>query len=302
MIRARRRVLRANVPAGRLALSRPSRLPSPPAGAHQPAEAYVAPAVSSTAEAYFLGTFKLVVRGAELTCWKSGRARQLFQFLALHRNRPIPRETLLETLWPDPDAAAPDTSLKVAAHALRQTFAQAPGCDLRLETGEVGYTLSVPNLWLDIEEFQQLTARARTLERQDEMAGALAAHQAAVELYGGHFIAESYDDWVLLRRESLKDRYLLSVARLADAALDRRDYHGCLLYCQKLLEHDSCREDAYRRIMLCHARLGQPTRVRSWYELCVRTLRTELEAEPEPETTWLFERALRGEFDVQMAV
>ena len=266
------------------------------------ARLYVAPAAPPLAEAYFLGNFRLVVAGTELTSWKSGRARQLFQYLALQRNRPVPRETLLETLWSDPDAVAPDTSLKVAVHALRQTLAQAPGCGLRLETTEAGYTLAASTLWVDIEEFQQLTARAHFLERQDEQASALAAHRAAVDMYSGHFIAESYDDWVLLRRESLKDRYLLSVAKLADAAFDCRDYHGCLLYCEKLLEHDPCREDAYRRIMLCHARLGHPTRVRSWYELCIRTLRTELEAEPEPETHWLYERACRGEFDIELAV
>ena len=264
--------------------------------------AYLERQAQPNVSAYCLGSFKLVLDGAELSCWKSGKARQLFQYLLLHRNRPMPRETLMEALWPNPEAAAPSTSLKVAVHALRQTLGQASRSDLGLETSEAGYALVAPNLWLDVEEFQRLTAQAHALERQDNQTAALAAYESAVNLYQGQFIADSYDDWVLLRRESLKDQYLFSVARLADAAFDRHDYHGCLFYCQRLLEHDPCREDAYRRMMLCHARLGQPTRVRSWYELCVRTLRSELEVDPEPETKWLFERALRGEFAIQLAV
>lgn len=299
----RRRILRASSSPNRLASARlPVSMRSGSVQLHEAARPYAAPVAPPAVAAYFLGNFKLLLAGVELSCWKSGRARQLFQYLALHRNRPIPRETLLEALWPDPDAAAPETSLKVAVHALRQTFNQAPSCGLQLETSEAGYMLVAPSIWVDIEEFLRLTTTAHSLERQDEQASALAAHQAAVDLYGGQFIADSYEDWVLLRRESLKDRYLLSVARLADAAYDRHDYHGCLLQCQKLLEHDPCREDAYRRMMLCHARLGQPTRVRSWYDVCVRTLHTQLEAEPEPETKWLFERALRGEFAIQLAV
>jgi DNA-binding SARP family transcriptional activator len=249
-----------------------------------------------------LGHFTLAVDGVEVTSWTSGKARQLFQYLVINRNRPNPREALMEALWPNPEAVAPETSLKVAAHALRQTLKQVPdSLNLGIHTSGTGYMLSAPNLWLDVEEFQRLSAEAHALERKDDQNAALAAHRSAVALYKGPFIAELYDDWTMLRREALKDQYLLSLGRLADAAFDHRDYLGCLLDSQRLLEHDPCREDAYRRIMVCHARLGQPSRVRSWYELCVRTIRAELDGEPEPETRWIFERAMRGEFAIQLA-
>jgi DNA-binding SARP family transcriptional activator len=69
------------------------------------------------------------------------------------------------------------------------------------------------------------------------------------------------------------------------------NYYACLQRCRQILDQDACREDAFRMTMLCHMRLGQPARVRRWYELCVQTLRTHLDAEPEPATIELYAAA-----------
>src|SRR5262249_46072150 len=99
----------------------------------------------------------------------------------------------------------------------------------------------------------------------------------------------------LLRREGLKDQYLGVLARLADAAFATADYQGCILRCQKLLEQDNCREDSYRTLIVCHSRLGQLGRARRWFELCVQTMRAELDVDPEPEAVDLSRHAMRGE-------
>jgi DNA-binding SARP family transcriptional activator len=157
---------------------------------------------------------------------------------------------------------------------------------------EAGYQLSAADLWLDVEEFERCCVAGRRLERQGRMAEALGAYARAADLYAGDFLGDSWDDWVVFRREGLKDQYLFVVAKLADAALVDGDFQGCIVRCQQLLVHDRCREDTYRTLMLCHARLGQRDRVRCWYELCVRTLRSELGVEPEAETVALYRRAI----------
>ena len=47
-------------------------------------------------------------------------------------------------------------------------------------------------------------------------------------------------------------------------------------------------------VAVLDARLGQRGRVRRWYDICVRTLRIELDAVPEPETESLYRLALTG--------
>jgi DNA-binding SARP family transcriptional activator len=160
---------------------------------------------------------------------------------------------------------------------------------------ESGYELIGPDVWRDVEEFERCCTLAARLEANDRPEEALTFYEYAGELYGGDFLTESVDDWVVFRRESLKDQFLFALARLADAAIAAGDLRGCISRCRQLLDLDRHREDTFRTLMICHARLGQPGRVRRWYELCAQTLHDELDVSPSFETVRIFERALRGD-------
>lgn len=246
-----------------------------------------------------LGPFELRVDGVLVEGWHSGKMRGLFQYLLIHHDRRVSRDALIEALWPEPDALAAGTSLKVTVHGLRKLLNQAGGrvgeSAASILAHDAAYELKVAGgLRLDAEEFEQCCARGRSLEARGRSAEARAQYARAAELYRGDFLAEAWDDWVVFRREHLRDECLFVLARLAEAAVAEGDYQGGILMCQRLLEHDRCREDTYRLLMQCHARLGQPGRVRCWYELCVRALRNDLDAAPEPETERVFREALRG--------
>jgi two-component SAPR family response regulator len=233
-----------------------------------------------------LGPFRFAVDGLCFDGWRSGKARSLFQYLVTHRGQAIPRDTLISALWPDARVSAPATSLKVAVHALRQTLGQVLGGAGPLAIVSQGscYQLNAPVWWLDVEEFEYCYAQGRVHEAREEMTEATRCYARAAQLYRGDFLEDLLDDWPAFRREALKDRYLFVVGRLAAASVLVGDYQGAIVWCQQLLAKDCCREDTYRTLMLCHSRLGQRSRVRSWYELCVRTLRCELDCEPEAET------------------
>lgn len=243
-----------------------------------------------------LGPFTVQVGDQRIESWRPRKARALFQYLVNHHDRPVPREALMEALWSDPDAIAPATSLKVTVHTLRQLFSRlgedAPA--LVLDREQAGYRLEADNLWLDVEEFEGCCQRGRRLLHQGEVDEGMDCYRRAADLYRGDFLPDAWEDWVVFRRERLKDQYLFVLAHLADAALRAGDDEECILRCQQLLEEDRCREDTYRRLMLCHARLGQRERVRRWYDLCVRTLRSELDAAPERQTEELYQRAMGG--------
>jgi DNA-binding SARP family transcriptional activator len=242
-----------------------------------------------------LGSLQVTVGGIAVDGWRSGKARALFEYLVTHRNRAVTRETLIQALWPDPDALAAGTSLKVAVHALRQVLAESArngaSATLTVVGRDSGYELKAPSAWVDVEEFERCCRLAGQLDRTGAASEALELYERAADLYRGDFLADAWDDWVVFRREGLKDQYLFVLARLADAAIDAGDYQRCIEFCQRLLEEDMCREDTFRTLMVCHARLGQRGRVRRWYDLCVRTLRTTLDIEPEPETQRVYEWA-----------
>lgn len=235
-------------------------------------------------EAFCLGRFQLVVGGRGLEQARSGKPRALLQYLINHANRPVSRDLLIDTLWPNPDAEVAGTSLRVAVHALRQMLQAQGGGLVAVQAHRAAYQLVVPDLWLDVDEFSACCARGRQLLDAGEQGQAMEAYARAAELYRGEFLAGAGEAWAVVRREGLKDQYLFVLERLAEAALQARDYEVCMLYAQRLLEEDRCRESTYRMLMVCHALAGQRGRVRSWYELCVQTLRAELGVTPEDAT------------------
>jgi two-component SAPR family response regulator len=244
-----------------------------------------------------LGTFEVLVGGAQLVNWRSGKARAVFEYLVTHRRRAVPRDVLIQAIWPDPDAVAATTSLKVAVHALRQMFAEIPRQKstpppLSVIVQESTYQLGAPGLWVDVDEFEGCVALGGQLEARGQPDAALSMYARAADLYRGEFLAESWDDWAVFRREGVKDQYLHILARLADARFRAGDFHGCIELCRRLLEQDCCREDTFRLLMHCHGRLGQRGRVQRWYELCIQALRNALDVEPEPETHRVYQRAL----------
>jgi DNA-binding SARP family transcriptional activator len=244
------------------------------------------------------GALEVLVGGVPVDGWRSGKARAVFEYLVTHRRRPVPRDQLIHALWPDPEALASGTSLKVAVHALRQIFSstvvRGQASPLTVVAHESTYQIVSPELWLDVEEFERCCALGQRLEATGQASDALAMFDRAAELYRGDFLPDSWDEWAIFRREGLKDQYLFILAKLADARLRSGDFDNCIRLCRLLLEQDPCREDTYRTLMLCHAELGQRGRVQRWFELCVQTLRSALDTEPEPETLRVYQRARGG--------
>jgi DNA-binding SARP family transcriptional activator len=114
--------------------------------------------------------------------------------------------------------------------------------------------------------------------------------ELAEAVYRDDYLLEDvYEDWTLVRREELKDQYLMVLTKLADHCVEHGDPEGCIVRCHRILQKDACREDAYQRLIRCYLQLGQRSQARHWYDLCVRTLRQELDVAPTEQTRRLLE-------------
>ena len=251
-------------------------------------------------EVRFLGKFQASINQASINQWHSVKARSLLKYLVIQRGRPISKDVLIEVLWPNGDPYLANNNLKAAARALRQTLSAGYNSDNDLQWilfQDGNYMISDKvKLWLDIDEFEYRWQIGRRLERQGKTNEALSEYQTAEMLYKGDFLEdELYEDWTTLRREALKDIYLAILVKLADFSMQQGDYDGCTSYCRKILDKDICREDAYQRLMCSYSRLGQRSRAISWYRLCEKTIKTELDVNPQQRTVELYHKLLNDE-------
>jgi DNA-binding SARP family transcriptional activator len=244
---------------------------------------------------HMLGTFRLTIGDAPVKI-PSSRSLSLFKYLLIHHKQTIPREILMDKFWPDADPETARNSLNVAIHSLRQHLRSASEAPLIVfEAGSYGLA---PNLqvWIDVEEFERAHKTGLRLETTNQLAAAVAEYECAVSLYQGDLLEENpYEEWTVLDRERLRIAYLDTLDRLSQIYFKEERYSACRSACQLILIKDPCREDAHCLLMQCYSRQRQPHLALYQYQVCVEALRSELQVEPAPETTQLYNRIRRRE-------
>jgi DNA-binding SARP family transcriptional activator len=248
------------------------------------------PTAAAPLEVRCFGRFEVVRDGVPVQRWRRDRARALLKYLVVQR-RPVPRDALLELLWSGVAPGLAGGYLRVVMHALRQAIGTWNGNDyVRNESDQFFLDPAAP-IWVDTEVFMAHVHAAEAFAREARPADVFREYAHAELIYRDDYLVEdALEHWTLLRREELKDRYQVVLARLADACIENGDYVGSIDRCHKLLGQDNCREDAYQRLMYCHAALGQRGRALRWYEMCRAALLNDHGLRPGERTQALYER------------
>src|SRR5436189_2068452 len=99
----------------------------------------------------------------------------------------------------------------------------------------------------------------------------------------------------MLKREGLRRQALEAFHRLSTYHDARAEYEPALQYAYRQLDLEPWREEAHRQVMRLLALTGQRSAALAQYETCRQVLAEELDAEPDAETTALYERLRAGE-------
>lgn len=243
---------------------------------------------------HMLGKFEMSIQNETLDVPVS-RNLSVLKYLILNHKQSTPREVLMDVFWPESEPVTARNNLNVAIHGIRRTLRRATNLPLILyKDGAYSISPDIP-LWLDMEEFEHLINSGQQRELRNRPA-AVAAYEAAISIYEGDFLQENpYEEWTVLTREHLRASYLDTLDRLSRIYFDQQHYAACITVCQRILSYDSCREDAYCLLMRCYSRQGQDHLALRQYQACAKALHAEMDVEPAPETTKLYNRLRRHE-------
>ena len=240
--------------------------------------------------AQMLGTFSVIIQESQLKL-PASRGLSLLKYLLLHHKRNTPREVLMDAFWPDANPEAARNNLNVAMYNLRQGVRSVIDLEvIRFGNGAYGLPTNI-DLWLDVDEFEQCVKEGQRLETRNQLTDAVTEYEIAVNIYRGDLLADTpYDDWMAIDRERLRLAYLDTLDRMSKIYFDREQYTACIRLCQLILNRDLCREEAHCCLMRCYSRLGQVPLALRQYQLCVEALHSELEVDPAPKTTQLYQQ------------
>ena len=244
--------------------------------------------VRSRLKVLALGPLQVFVGGrpVDASAWGSARPRELLVYLLMHPEGRTKEQAGL-AFWPEASTAQLRNNFHVTLHRLRRALGSADLVTLANDRYRID-----PEL---VEEFdavafeREVTAARRGLKRQaEESAGQL---ELALARYRGDFLdGEPAGDWHVEHRDRLQRVYVDGLLELgAHYAREERYTRAADVY-RRVLARDELHEEALRALMRCLADAGDRSQALRAYRRFADRLRTELEVEPEEETTRLLTR------------
>lgn len=229
--------------------------------------------------------------------WKYVKSKELFYYLVL--NPPATKAQIGLDLWPDASPKQLRSNFHQAMHYLRRALGDS---DWILYT-ENAYSFNHlrRSYSCDALEVEEHLRAARSIGPAElltpqERARSIEHLEAARRLWRGDLLQDlDAGEWVLVRREGLRQSFLRSLLELGQMYIAEARYVDAASTFEHALTLDNYLESAHRGLMRALARQGDGAGALHHFNDLRLMMRNELGAEPSPETLLLYERLRRGD-------
>ncbi len=246
---------------------------------------------------FLLGQFKVCLDGVPITNFESDKVRALLAYLVVEAERPIRREKLAGLLWPEFSESSARANLRSSLARLRKAIgdyeADPPFLLITRQTIQFN---QAGNYDLDLRTFTSQVADVGSRPPD------IAKLEAAIDLYQGNFLegfslpgSASFEDWILVSRESLQVQLLRTLHHLAACYQGEGAIENALDYAKQQLELDPYQEAAQQQMMWLLALNGQRNEALAIYENYRQLLETELGVTPLDKTQEIYAHLLAGQ-------
>lgn len=212
---------------------------------HAGAHGYLLKPQSQSVSIRALGMFQ-VICGEVPIVWRSKKARQLLTILVAQR-RPVPRERLMELLWPEVDSTRSANRLSVLLSTLRDLL--RPSADrgdkgpLAADRGTVW--LDHAQVDIDVEHFLTYAAAALEAHRQNQPDATARLTEAEAAHVGGFLEGDPYQEWAAPLVEEVRATHVMLLRALASRMRQVDKVDEVVRYSLRLLDYDYYDERAH---------------------------------------------------------
>lgn len=230
-----------------------------------------------------LGRFEIFIFDVALVF--SGKEQkkplELLKALIACGGRDVPRELLIDALWPDADGDLALKSFETTLGRLRRLL----GCDGSLIYRARLLSINPIHCWVDTQALDLILDGIGSASNEQ----IASSNEKAIELYQGPFLpADTALPWSISCRETLKNRVLRCILNLGCHREQAKAWELAADCFTQGIEIDPLAEEFYRRLMVCQQRLGNHADAVRTYQRCRTLLWEGLAIKPSPETTAVY--------------
>lgn len=226
--------------------------------------------------------------------FEGSRPALLLKSIVLHDARDIPKEILIEDLWPETDAKSGEKNFKINLHRLRKIIEPDPDKEfgysyVQQKSGLV--SLDTDLVVIDTQIFMTLINKGLTSEREKNLEAAVEYMEKAVQLYqGDYFAEEAYVEWIYRKRDLYRTRFLEILQKKAYLHEELDQPGRAIETWRQVLQTEPGLEKAYQNLMILYADTGEKRLALGVFDQCKTFLYKELGAKPGNQTQRIYQK------------
>ena len=220
--------------------------------------------------------------------WRLRKAKTLVKMLALQPGHALPRDVVVDALWPDTDVDAARNNLHQVVHAARRAIETAgiAGSDA---LGWNDSMLVLGHHCAVVTDVERLDAAAKTLLQEGDVLGLAELLQAAAaELLP----EDAYEPWAQQHVIAYREWRSQLVMHVVELEIEGNHPELAVTLLAPVVAAEPLHEPAQRALMSALAGAGRRSEALLVFERLRTALRDELGADPEPPTRALFRQLL----------
>lgn len=245
-------------------------------------------------ELSLFGPFQTVVDGADVTAFRSDKARALLAYVAAQPESAHARDALATLFWGEQNDASAKTNLRNVLSNLRKITRSAESgeaIDVTRKTVQLA-----PPVVVDSARFSDLLAAVQRHSHAEltECAHCVGLAKQAINLYRGDFLAHLYvadapafDDWSTTVREHLRQRAIDALRLVTGFHTARGEYAVALPYARRLTKMEPWDEAGHAHLLRLLAWQGQRAAALRHFDAVAAVLDEELGVSPSAELATL---------------
>lgn len=170
--------------------------------------------------------------------WTVLKAKELFSFLLLHKNKSVLKVDILASVWNKKDATHKDMQLLYTTmHQLRKGIERLSE-HLEIVSNREGYSLLTKNCELDIDIWESAVYRYQTVTKEN-----VRILDDTMCMNEAKFLAHEDYEWAHSEQERLEQLWLVKVIALVEYYMDSNMYEESVDWLQKIItRHPNCQK------------------------------------------------------------
>lgn len=228
------------------------------------------------------GSFEVKDNMGNQITWRTQKTKELFAYLWEQKDRPVSRDLIIETIFPDRDLAKATTILHTTIYQLRKSL-ERNGFSNAISFSNDSYQLIIPII-SDLDEIKSLLLCNKPGDKEI---------RKILEIYKGDFLENESYHWVLSIQQIYKELVFNFLMNYASDKIKQGDFSSLIEIClNQMYTMDSLNDNLAKITIQYYGNTGKIFKLKTFFNNYAETLWDEMKLKPLPNTDALYRQYL----------